>query len=266
MRVSEGAAPAVRAKGLSVFFGGKAVLDGVDLELPREGISVIIGRSGSGKTTFLRSLDRLNEEVEDCRTEGQVEIDLGEGLRPLYPCAGRAPVDLAVLRRRVGMVFQTPQVFPVSVKKNLALPLAVAAGCPRSEMDDRIRAALEQADLWKEVGDRLDLPAMRLSGGQQQRLCLARALALEPSMLLLDEPTASLDVHAARHVEELMAGLAEKLPVVMVSHSLGQSLRLARTLVVMRGGRVSRRMDDTEGLDERMLEEFLVGTGGGYGD
>ena len=248
---------AVGIRGLEISFSGSAIVHGVDLDLPKDGISVLVGRSGSGKTTLLRALNRLNEELPGCHTEGQVELDLGDGPRPLYPEAGREPIELSELRRRVGMVFQTPRVFPVSIRKNMALPLSVVAGCHRSELDDRIKAALEQADLWKEVGDRLDLSAERLSGGQQQRLCLARALVLEPSMLLLDEPTASLDVHSSRHVEELLMRLSERLPIVMVSHSLGQSLRLARTLAVMEAGRLTHRLEDVSSLREADLEVLM---------
>ena len=248
----------LRASGLSVSFSGHDVVRGASLDVPRGGIAVLVGRSGSGKTTFLRAVNRLNEELPGCRTEGQVELSLPGGSVRLYPGpGGGADISLSVLRRRVGMVFQTPQVFPVSVFRNISLPLAVAASCPRSELADRVKDALVRADLWKEVEGRLDMSAERLSGGQQQRLCLARALALEPDMLLLDEPTASLDVRAARHVEDLLLSLAGRLPVLMVSHSLGQSLRLASFLAVMEEGRVSRTVPDLRGMEEGDLEKLL---------
>ncbi|WP_446424900.1 phosphate ABC transporter ATP-binding protein [Mailhella sp.] len=249
---------AVDVRGLHIAFASSEVVRGVDLTLPSSGISVLIGRSGSGKTTLLRALNRLNDEIPACRIKGQIELDFGSGPVPLYPEAGRRPMELAALRRRVGMVFQTPQVFPASIRRNMHLPLTLVGGFPSSELDDRMKAALMQAELWDEVADRLDGPAERLSGGQQQRLCLARALALEPSFLLLDEPTASLDVHAARHVEDLLHGLAERCTVIMASHSLGQSLRLAGTLAVMGAGRLLHCFRDTSGLAERDLEALLL--------
>ncbi len=254
---------AVRIIGLTVAFSGRAVVRDVSLALPRRGISVLAGRSGSGKTTLLRALNRLNEEFPGCRTHGWADLDLGSGPVPVY---GPDAVPLSVLRRSVGMVFQTPQVFPASIRRNITLPLSLVAGCPRSGLEEGMRRALEQADLWKEVKDRLDAPAADLSGGQQQRLCLARALALKPALLLLDEPTASLDVHASRHVEELLAELCLTLPIVMVSHSPAQSLRLAGTLAVMNEGRLTRRIGSTEGMTEKDLEEMLSEGGGEYGD
>ena len=251
--------PVLDVRGLSVSFFDHAVLHDVNLSVPPGGIAVLVGRSGSGKTTLLRAVNRLNDEVPGCRTDGSVSLQLSGGFVDVFPGSGPGAVPLAQLRRRVGMVFQTPQVFPVSVYRNIAVPLEVAMGCPRSEMGDRVREALVRADLWREVDGRLDMSAERLSGGQQQRLCLARALALEPEMLLLDEPTASLDVRAARHVEDLLLGLSERLPILMVSHGLGQSLRLASFLAVMEGGRLLHTLDDVTGLSESDLERLLDG-------
>ncbi len=245
-------------RDLHVSFGSREVVRGVSLRIPRCGVSVLVGRSGSGKSTLLRSLNRLNEEFSGVSVSGQVLLDLGSGPVPLYSEDGTPAMPLAELRRRVGMVFQTPQVFPASIRRNMLLPLSVVAGVPGSELDDRMRDALRRVDLWDEVADRLDAPAEGLSGGQQQRLCLARALALEPEILLLDEPSASLDVHAARHVEELIASLADHRTVVLVSHSLGQSLRLARTLAVMGGGRILYRTDSPSELSRKDLEYLLT--------
>lgn len=250
---------AARLTGLGVSFAGRPVVRDVSLELPATGISVFIGRSGSGKTTLLRALNRLNEEFPGCSTVGGVELDLGGGLEPVYPQAGRAVRPLPDLRRRVGMVFQTPNVFPASLYRNIALPLALVAECPRREIAGRVRAVLEDVGLWDEVKDRLDMPAERLSGGQQQRLCLARALALEPAVLLLDEPTASLDVHATAGVEALLLRLAERYPVILVSHSLAQTRRLGQNVFVMDKGRVTRRLSADDGLDEGGLNALLGG-------
>lgn len=255
------AGAAVDIRGLRISFSGQEIVHGVDLTLPRQGISVLVGRSGSGKSTLLRSLNRLNDEFPGSCTKGQIYLELGNGPVAVYPGAGSPSLPLAELRRRIGMVFQTPQVFPADIRRNMQLPLSVVAGCPRSELEDRMRAALVDVELWSEVADRLDMPAERLSGGQQQRLCLARVLALEPSLLLLDEPTAALDVHASHHVEALLTRLAERCPIIMVSHSLRQSLSLANTLTVMREGTVTHHFHTASGLDERGLEALLAGNG-----
>ncbi len=251
--------PVLLVRDLCVSFFDRPVLRRVNLAVPAGGIAVLVGRSGSGKTTLLRAVNRLNDEVPGCRTEGTVELVTKRGRLNVFPGTGPDAVTLPELRRRVGMVFQTPQVFPASVYSNVAMPLSVAAGCPRSELDDRVRDALVRADLWHEVEGRLSMSAERLSGGQQQRLCLARALALEPDVLLLDEPTASLDVHAARRVESLLLELSRRLPVIMVSHGLSQSLRLASFLAVMEEGRVIRAVSDTSGMTEGDLERLLDG-------
>lgn len=245
---------AARLDRVSVSFFGRAVVKEVSLELPARGISVFIGRSGSGKTTLLRTLNRLNEEFPGCSTAGSVELDLGDGLEPVWP---RGVRPLPELRRRTGMVFQSPNVFPASVYRNVALPLSLTAGCPKREIAARVQTALEDAGLWNEVKDRLDLPAESLSGGQQQRLCLARALALDPAMLLLDEPTASLDVHAASGVENLLIRLAERRPVIMVSHSLAQTIRLGQNVFLMAQGRVTRHVRREDDPDERALSALL---------
>lgn len=251
---------AVRVRDLTVSFAGRVAVDAVSLDLPRRGVSVFVGRSGSGKTTLLRAFNRLNEEFPHCVTTGRVELDLGRGLEAVYAEAGRAARPLPELRRRVGMVFQTPNVFPASLYRNLAVPLALVAECPKRDLKDRVEAALRDVGLWNEVEDRLDMPAERLSGGQQQRLCLARALALEPDMLLLDEPTASLDVHATAGVEALLERLADRLPLIMVSHSLAQTRRLGHTIFVMDNGRVTHRLDAANMVDEAELGALLGGS------
>lgn len=231
---------AVRINDLCVYFGQQQVLHNVCIDAPRRGITVLAGRSGSGKTTLLRAMNRLNETFFHCRTTGVVELDLGRGLEAIYPASGVNVRPLAQLRRLVGMVFQTPNVLPVSVERNLALPLEVVAGLHEKERGRKTREALMSVGLWAEVRDRLDMPAERLSGGQQQRLCLARALALEPAMLLLDEPTASLDVHATAEIEGLLLRLACEYPLLVVSHNPEQAVRLGERLVIMADGHVQQ--------------------------
>lgn len=226
---------AVRVTGLVVSFGSRQILHGVDFVAQQRSITVLAGRSGSGKTTLLRSLNRLNETFAACRTGGRIELDLGQGLEDVLGPSARPVTEI---RRRVGMVFQTPDVLPVSIARNIALPMRVVAGVATAEIDDRVQDALKAVGLWQEVADRLDNPAASLSGGQQQRLCLARALALEPAILLLDEPTASLDVQAAHEIENLLLSLVEKYPLIVVSHSPEQAVRLASRLVMFDAGRI----------------------------
>lgn len=249
---------ALRLHKLAVTFHGRPVVGPVTLSVPSDGLTVLVGRSGSGKTTLLRAMNRLNEEFAGCATAGQIEADLGHGLEALYPVPGQPrPRSLPDIRRRVGMVFQTPNVLPTSVFRNVALPLEQIAGCPATETNDRVHDALALVGLWDAVGSRLSMPAGQLSGGQQQRLCLARALALEPSILLLDEPTASLDVHATREVEQLLRELVQRYPVVMVSHSLQQAKRLAARLVVLEAGTVRHVFENPDAISEERLADCL---------
>ena len=228
-------------EGLQVAFGQREILHDVHFSAPATGLSVIVGRSGSGKTTLLRALNRLNETLPHCHTQGRVRLNLGQGLEDIYP-HGDAPAaphrPVSELRRLVGMVFQTPNVLPVSVAQNIALPLKVVRGIAPAELDDRVQAALMAVGLWREIADRLHFPAEQLSGGQQQRLCLARALALEPAMILLDEPTASLDVHATGTIEDMLLELGATYPLIIVSHNPRQAARIAHSLTVMAAGQV----------------------------
>ncbi len=249
---------AIRVENLSVSFAGRQVLDNMNLEIETGGPTVLVGRSGSGKTTLLRAINRLNECLPGCVTTGQVRLRLG-GQAPGRPgedwvdAYGPATV-VEDLRKRVGMVFQTPNVLPVSVARNLGLPLRLALGLPALEIQGRMEQALREARLWDEVKDRLDHPAQTLSGGQQQRLCLARALAFAPDILLLDEPTASLDYKAARGIEELLLELASRYTLLVVSHSLNQARRLARQMFVLRqGGQVETVDKEALGDKERLL-------------
>ena len=226
---------AIRIENLSVSFAGRPVLRDLSFDIPAGGPTFLLGRSGSGKTTLLRAINRLNECLPGCATRGRVGLQLGGEWIDAY---GR---DIAVetLRRRVGMVFQSPNVLPLSVERNIRLPLEVALSLSADESRSRVEQALRDVHLWSEVRDRLSSPAATLSGGQQQRLCLARALALRPQILLLDEPTASLDFKAAQQIEELLAELKSRYTLVVVSHSLGQAHRLAEQVFVLHdGGRV----------------------------
>lgn len=243
----------VDVQGLNLWFGQSQVLENVDFKAKGAGITAIVGRSGSGKTSLLRQLNLLNEIFPGYRASGSVKLDFGEGPLEIMEAA---PPRLSQLRRRVGMVFQTPDVLPVSIRRNLSLPLKVVAGLSRPLIRERTESALKMAGLWEEVKERLDMSAEKLSGGQKQRLCLARALALEPAILLLDEPTASLDVLATAGIEELLARLALKLPLVMVTHNPEQALRLAQNVAIMANGHIVRQID-TASMEAELLSSLL---------
>ncbi len=249
--------PLFAVRNLSVRFSGRLALDTVSLDIPAAGVTALVGRSGSGKSTFLRALNRLNEEVAPCTTSGSVLLALDNAApRQVYSLRRE---ELPLLRRRVGMVFQTPELLPAGILHNLTLPLMLAAGCDMAEAEARAKAALQECALWAEVADRLEAPAAGLSGGQRQRLCLARALALEPAVLLLDEPTAALDVHAAAQIEALLLRTAERLPLVLVSHSPAQALRLAARAHVFAEGKITASLPDTASVSARELAAHIAG-------
>jgi phosphate transport system ATP-binding protein len=250
----DGSQSAVEVSGLKVSFGDRLVLDVTEAGIAERSLTVILGRSGSGKTTFLRSLNRLNECFPGCRTAGRVALRFHGRRWEVY---GPQAPDLSWLRRMAGMVFQTPNVLPMSVERNIALPLQLVNGTSRSEIRDRVERALREAQLWDEVKDRLASPASTLSGGQQQRLCLARTLALEPEILLLDEPTASVDHGSSRRIEELLLQLKERYTLVVVSHGLGQARRLADRVLLFREGRVVEALQRGECCEPGRLEELI---------
>ena len=217
---------AARIRRLSVAFHERTILHDITLDIPAEGITVLLGRSGSGKTTFLRALNRLNECLPGCRTSGEAELRLGGGLRPIY--AGRTgEAALSDLRRRVGMVFQKPNPFPMSIYDNITYGPKLHGVRNKAELDELVESSLRGAALWDEVKDRLKKSALGLSGGQQQRLCIARALAVKPEVLLMDEPTSALDPGSTMKVEELMSELKKNYTVVIVTHNMQQAARIS---------------------------------------
>lgn len=211
----------LRVRDLSVRYGAHLALRGVGLDLVEGQITALVGPSGCGKSSLLQSLDRLTDLIPGCRVEGSIRLDDEEILAP--------GCDLLSLRRRVGMIFQKPNPFPFSIRRNFALPLAEHGIRDRSEIEGRTEKALRDVGLWDEVSDRLDRPATALSGGQQQRLCIARALALEPEVILLDEPCSALDPLASAIVEDLVVSLRGRYTVVVVTHNLPQARRIAQT-------------------------------------
>ena len=208
---------------LSVSYGTVSALHEVCLTVPRHQITAIVGPSGCGKSTFLSVLNRLTDLVPGCRVSGRVEFD---GVDVLS-----GGCDLFALRRRVGMVFQKPNPFALSIRRNLELPLREHR-VPTAEIDGIIERSLRDVGLWDEVKDRLDKSALKLSGGQQQRLCLARALSLNPEVLLCDEPCSALDPLSGEIVEDLISRLRERITVLIVTHNLAQARRLADNVAV----------------------------------
>jgi len=226
---------------VSVGFGAKTVLAGVDLEFTPGTITALIGPTGCGKSTFLRSLNRMNDKVRGYWRTGAIEFD-GEEI-------SSHQMDPLVLRRRVGMVFQRPNPFPMSIGDNVVAGVKAHRLSPRRELPAVAERFLREVGLWSAVSDRLSDSPFRLSGGQQQLLCLARALAVEPDVLLLDEPTSSLDPVTTDMVEDLLRQLAPGLTMVIVTHNLAQAKRLAGTTAFLYNGRLVET-----GETERMFE------------
>ncbi|MBZ5725898.1 MAG: phosphate ABC transporter ATP-binding protein PstB [Acidobacteriia bacterium] len=209
--------PKLRASNVSFFYGAFQALFDISLDMLARRITALIGPSGCGKSTFLRNLNRINETVRHARMEGKVLLD-NEDVRN---------VDVTSLRRRVGMVFQRPNPFPKSIADNIAYGLRINGMASRSEMRDRVEHSLRRAALWDEVKDKLNDSAYALSGGQQQRLCIARALAVDPEVLLLDEPCSALDPIATAKIEDLMFSLKDQCTMVIVTHNMQQAARVA---------------------------------------
>jgi phosphate transport system ATP-binding protein len=241
------------AENFSVSFGPREVLHDIHLALETGRLYVLLGRSGVGKTTFLRSFNRLNECFPHCQTRGSLRLNLGSQWADIY----HDGLSVTQLRRRVGMVFQNPNILPASIERNISLPLKLVLGLSKNDIPARVEWALRQVHLWEEVHDRLEAPAATLSGGQQQRLCLARVLALQPVLLLLDEPTASLDYRSSRKIEDLLLTLREHYPILAVSHSLSQARRLGDEILVMKEGSLARTLNRQDFQDQAMLEELL---------
>jgi phosphate transport system ATP-binding protein len=215
----ESGAPKIEIRGLNFFYGAVESLHDINMSLSDRSITAFIGPSGCGKSTLLRVLNRMYALYPNQRAEGEVLIGGRDILRPT--------VDLAELRYRVGMVFQKPTPFPMSVFNNVAFGLRLAGGMRGAELKHRVETALRDAAIWDEVKDKLQADGRSLSGGQQQRLCIARAVAVQPEVLLLDEPTAALDPISTLRVEETLQALREKYCIVIVTHNLQQAARVS---------------------------------------
>jgi phosphate transport system ATP-binding protein len=215
---------------VNLWYGSSQALQAIDMDIPAKRVTALIGPSGCGKSTLLRCFNRMNDLVENCRVEGQIVLD---GVN-IYDRV----VNVAQLRQRVGMVFQKPNPFPKSVYENVAYGLRILGVRDRHRLDESVERALRRAALWDEVKDRLQVSGMSLSGGQQQRLVIARALALEPEVLLLDEPTSALDPISTAKVEELVAELRNDVTIIIVTHNMQQAARVSDYTAYMYLGRL----------------------------
>ena len=204
-------------ENVNVFYGKEQALKNVSLEVQPNEITAFIGPSGFGKSTLIKSLNRMNDLVETCRVEGRIALDSTS----IYD------LDVNQLRKRVGMVFQKPNPFPMSIFDNIAFGPRTHGIKSKSRLNDIVEKALKDAALWDEVGDRLNKSALGLSGGQQQRLCIARALAVEPEVLLMDEPTSALDPISTNKVEELAIELSKEYTIIIVTHNMQQATRIS---------------------------------------
>jgi phosphate transport system ATP-binding protein len=211
--------PALSVKNLSFYYGNQKAVEGISMDIHQEQVTAIIGPSGCGKSTFLKALNRISELETKVRVDGTIEF-FGQNIYS-------PRVNLNRLRRKIGMVFQKPNPFPMSLYDNVAYGVRVFGRAPRTSLDDVVEAALRGAALWDEVKDNLGKSALGLSGGQQQRLCIARALAVKPKVLLMDEPCSALDPIATMKIEELIDTLRQELTIVIVTHNMQQASRVS---------------------------------------
>ena len=244
----------ITVKDLCLWYGNTKALKNVNINIPEKSITALIGPSGCGKSTFLKTLDRMNDLVPGVKITGEVKYR-GENIFD-------PSVDVNELRREVGMVFQKPNPFPMSIYDNIAYGPRTHGVTNRAKLDEIVENSLKGAAIWDEVKDRLKKNALGLSGGQQQRLCIARALAVEPQVLLMDEPTSALDPISTSRIEELASDLKEKYTIIIVTHNMQQAVRISdRTAFFLLGELVE--YGDTEKMfskpDDQRTEDYITG-------
>ena len=246
--------PKIEVRNFNFFYGESKVLHGIELDIPEKQVTALIGPSGCGKSTFLRSINRMNDIIPGARVEGRIAI----GGQDVY-----APgVNVVALRRRVGMVFQKSNPFSKSIYENIAYGLRIGGINDRRVLDETVERSLQRAALWDEVKDRLGASALALSGGQQQRLCIARALAVDHEVLLMDEPASALDPIATQKIEELVYELKDNYTIVIVTHNMQQAARVSdRTAFFMLGKLVE--YDETRTIfmtpKQKLTEDYITG-------
>jgi phosphate transport system ATP-binding protein len=243
----------LEARELAAYYGDEPALQPVNLEVPRNQVTAVIGPSGCGKSTFLRCINRMNDLIDNARVEGELLFED----KNIYD----DDVDPIMLRRKIGMVFQSPNPFPKSIFDNVAYGLRVQN--KNGELETTVQTALERAALWDEVSDRLDDNALELSGGQQQRLCIARAIAPDPEVILMDEPASALDPVATSQIEDLIEELAVDYTVVIVTHNMQQAARISdKTAVFLTGGELVEFGNTAkifENPENQLVEDYITG-------
>ena len=245
----------IKARDVTVHYGDARALHGIDLDLNANEVTALIGPSGCGKSTFLRCINRMNDVIDGCRVAGTVSIDE----QNIYS----DEVDVVELRARVGMVFQKPNPFPKSIYDNVAYgPKLHGRILHKDDLDAKVEKSLERAGLWSEVKDRLGEPGTSLSGGQQQRLCIARAIAIDPSIILMDEPCSALDPIATAMIEELIDELKDNFTITIVTHSMQQAARVSQRTAFFHLGKLIE-VGDTEKIfrspDHEQTEAYVTG-------
>ncbi len=240
-------------ENLDLYYGNFQALKNINLRLPENEISAFIGPSGCGKSTLLKCLNRMNDLVEGCKIDGKVTLD-GQDIYQ--------GMDVTLLRKRVGMVFQRPNPFPMSIYDNIAYGPRTHGIHSKAKLDDIVEKSLRDASIWEEVKDRLKKSALGMSGGQQQRLCIARALAVQPEVLLMDEPTSALDPISTSKIEELAMELKKDYTIVMVTHNMQQATRISDKTAFFLLGEVVE-FDDTDKLfsmpSDKRTEDYITG-------
>ena len=243
----------IKAKHLNLWYGTNHALKDINISLPEKKISALIGPSGCGKSTFLKTLNRMNDLVEGCRIEGNVTLCDTD----IYH-----DIDVTALRKRVGMVFQKPNPFPMSIYDNIAYGPRVHGIKSKVKLDEIVERSLKQAAIWDECKDRLKTSALSMSGGQQQRLCIARALAVEPEVLLMDEPTSALDPISTSKIEDLALELKDSYSIIIVTHNMQQAVRIADKTAFFLLGEIVE-FDDTEKMfstpSDKRTEDYITG-------
>jgi phosphate transport system ATP-binding protein len=259
MRKEETAEAAkITARNVFVHYGAKEALSDVSLDILPRSVTAFIGPSGCGKSTFLRSLNRMNDLIPNCKTLGRIEMDGQDMYDP--------SLDVVLLRARVGMVFQKPNPFPKSIYENVAYgPRIHGLARSKQEMDAIVETSLKQAALWDEVKDRLDAPGTSLSGGQQQRLCIARAVAVHPEVILMDEPCSALDPIATGKVEELIAELKKNYTIIIVTHAMAQARRVSDRTAFFHLGKLIESAPTTQLFDAPAHQQTRDYISGRYG-
>ena len=243
----------ITIKDLNLWYGAVHALKNITMSLPEKQITALIGPSGCGKSTCLKTLNRMNDLVENCRIDGEIKLSGVDIYREM---------DVNILRKRVGMVFQKPNPFPMSIYDNIAYGPRIHGIKSKVKLDEIVERSLTQAAIWDECKDRLKKSALGLSGGQQQRLCIARALAVEPEVLLMDEPTSALDPISTSKIEELAMELKAKYTIIMVTHNMQQAVRIAdRTAFFLLGEVVEYTDTETmfSGPSDQRTEDYITG-------